>query len=69
MAAGIMLAVLVRAGRDADAAAGPASDHSHQGDALVQAALGPGATGPLQVLVPHADSGRALTALHDGTVR
>jgi RND superfamily putative drug exporter len=41
----------------------PAADGSRQGYALVQSAFGPGATGPLQVAVPAADAGTALTAV------
>jgi RND superfamily putative drug exporter len=41
----------------------PSADHSRQGYTHVQAAFGPGATGPLQVVVPAADAGPALAAI------
>jgi RND superfamily putative drug exporter len=45
----------------------PSSDQSRQGYGTVQSAFGPGATGPLQIIVPAADAPQALTVLRADT--
>jgi RND superfamily putative drug exporter len=46
----------------------PKGDHSRQGYEAIQRAFGPGATAPLQIIVPQADAARALAHVH-GTVQ